>query len=245
MTPILVAFGAAAVLSAVVGVSVRGTAIFPKGRVLWRAYGSAEDTLTHYWWVPVMTAFFSAVAGAWVAAQSHASVTVPSRSVPPMVLPVHGAGPSWPKVFLGSLAVGVGLYLLLGLALFLGHLWRYRRAHHTDPVWGTDDTFAQNIAIFRLRRRENTAPFDGGAFGIMQVMIRLPDGTSVVIEDADQAHLRNLGSTVEATYEAEPPPTGDYEVRWYGSEAPVHRGRRHRYYEIARQFAHYDGPQPA
>lgn len=210
---------------------------FPRWRVHQRAWVRTNNTLTNFWWVPIVTAVLASLVATWTAASStvHWRVFVhPLRhGVQVYDLVAHQ---SWTSILINSLLAGVGTFVLLGLLIYLRNRWSYRRAGFRDDVWEAEDpSYANNLVVFRLVRRPDTAPLTGSVFGIMQVVLRTPRGM-VHIEDDE---IQNQGSSLSSAMYVSPPPEGEYEVRWYGSRPTTNRGRRHPYYEIARHTHHH------
>jgi hypothetical protein len=195
---------------------------FPRGRVLARALRRTNAVLTQFWWVPVVTAVLSAVGGSLVAAQSHTHVTVVIDGGA-RVLHIQESGPSWAKVFLGSLVVGAGGYLLVAIGLFLWNLGSYRLTGRHDRDWRANfgGFAAERGLAFELLQR--SAHADIGDLRVMECIIRSPSGRLTTIANGEMLPRRD-GVFCWCPADG----AGTYEVRWYGSTP------KGKFYEVTR-----------
>jgi hypothetical protein len=176
---------------------------FPRGRVLRRVYERSVSGLAWPWGAIVSVASFAIIGATFT-------------------LPAH---PTWSERFTNGIASAALAVVLVFLIAMVWHLWSYRHSGRTAGNWIATGCLTGNAAGFYFRRKDESLPEPLHTFGILQCVIKTPDGVFVAFPD-DQMYPFGSGH-LTAIYEGGGP--GTYEARWYSTT-----NKRRRYSEITR-----------
>lgn len=178
---------------------------FPLGPVARRAEIRTKETITSSWWGVALLGASFALIGAFF--------TLPTPN-------------SWGDRFVDVLASAAIAVIAVAILAFAWHLSAYVRSGHQDPNWEAVAFHKTDDVVFIFRRKPGGMPSSIREHGVMQAIIRKPDGEVVVCpEEEGHDHSHEQGTRVPCDGFG----PGTYDVAWYGS-----RRRPGRFYEIAR-----------
>lgn len=155
-----------------------------------------------------MTAFGFALVGAFF--------TLPARN-------------TWGERFENGVMSAVIALIFVFLVCWVWNLWVYRHSGRSHDNWLATAGMSGNAVVFWLVRKPDAMPVSFTEHGLMECLIRAPDGETCLLSDSLAPPRMLIGhgdSSVLALWEKTVP--GVYDVWWYGSR------KRGKYYEITR-----------
>lgn len=201
---------------------------FPRWRVFWRVWYSAEAALGSLPMVAIVPSLTAVGAAIW--AVGHPALTIRRG----LVVGQRSLGDAVLNGVIGGVVV---LCTLVGLVFIV--VWVWYRLLGGDRVWEAIYRGRHGaVYFFELRCKKGVGKVNPVHLGEVECWIKTPAGNVRRYAPAEEGWASDPDSAVEVWIETDDGP-GRYEVRWYS----MREGERRR--EVARQRVVIDDDEPA